>query len=224
MTAQVDKMEKHIRAGAAEQVAQINEKADADCKAEKNKILSELMAKADKEFAAASKKIDSKKAIARSTAINSARLEKVSKRADFLDKAVTEVRADLEKVTKDQQKYKALLVELIVQGCMKLLEVDVKVRCRQCDMQLVAACIAAAESKYQQTLLMQSKKQQPIKLTLDNKFLAPPPSGDVVNSCLGGVVLACHNGLITVDNTLDTRLRLVVEQDKPTIRATLYPN
>ena len=44
-----------------------------------------------------------------------------------------------------------------------------------------------------------------------------------MSSCIGGVVLSCNNGLITVDNTLDTRMRLVVEQDKPAIRAALFP-
>jgi len=61
-----------------------------------------------------------------------------------------------------------------------------------------------------------------VSLSIDLKYLPPPPGGGSPVSCLGGVILACHGGLITVDNTLDLRLRLIVEQDKPAIRKALF--
>lgn len=51
-------------------------------------------------------------------------------------------------------------------------------------------------------------------LTVDKAVQLPPaPNGDAsVPSCLGGVVLACQKGAITIDNTIDSRLQLVMEQ------------
>jgi len=61
------------------------------------------------------------------------------------------------------------------------------------------------------------------KLTIDkSNRLAPAPGGQPGASCLGGVVLACQNGNITVDNTIDSRMGLVMEQAKPMIRQLLF--
>ena len=39
----------------------------------------------------------------------------------------------------------------------------------------------------------------------------------------GGVVLCCQDGQITVDNTLETRLKLVLDAEKPALRKQLFP-
>jgi len=54
------------------------------------------------------------------------------------------------------------------------------------------------------------------KLSIDKNNFVPASS-------LGGIILACNDGKITIDNTLDLRLRLVMEQDKPAIRKLLFP-
>merc|ERR1711879_50625 len=41
-------------------------------------------------------------------------------------------------------------------------------------------------------------------------------------SCLGGVKLSCFGGKISIDNTIDLRLQLVMEQAKPAIRVCSF--
>jgi V-type H+-transporting ATPase subunit E len=220
---QMAAMLKFIEDEASKKVAEVNAQATQASQQEKAKILQDMKEKADKEFTAHMKKIETSRAIARSTAVNKARLSKVAERAKFLDKAMEGVEAELVKITSDQRKYKDLLTKLIAQGALKLLEPEVQVRCRAVDQALVESCLLDAEALYLKTLQTQAQKTAPLKLTLDKKMLPPAPGPNVVNSCIGGVVLSCNNGLITVDNTLDTRMRLVVEQDKPAIRAALFP-
>ena len=87
------------------------------------------------------------------------------------------------------------------------------VRCRACDDALVQSCLAAASAEYQQVIMQQAKTQKKITLTLDKAVKLPPaPDASSHESCLGGVVLTCQNGTITIDNTIDARLNLVLEQ------------
>jgi V-type H+-transporting ATPase subunit E len=221
---QVNAMVKQIRDDAKKKCDEITAQAQQTYEVEKSKLMNELGDKARKDHAGNMKKIETQRAISRSTQINKARLKKVAERAAHLDKAVDSVKVQMVALSKDKNKYKDLLAKLVVQGCLKLLEPAVQVRCRDCDRQLVESCLAQAATLYATVVAKEAGKQLQVKLTMDSKSLPPPPSDKVTNSCLGGVTLVCHGGLITVDNTLDARLRLVVDQDKPTLRATLFPN
>ena len=212
-----------IQGEAKAKVAELETQAQQAYAIEKQKVLEEMRMKANKEHQAAMKKIETQRAIARSTSINKARLQKVAERSKYLDQTVKSVEGELSKLTANPAKYKELLTKLIAQGCLKLLEPEVSVRCRAVDKNIVESCLNDAESLYLKTLQKEAGVTKPFKLTVDPVSLNPPPSANVVNSCLGGVILVCHGGLITVDNTLDTRLKLVVEQDKPSIRKALFP-
>merc|ERR1712060_66980 len=102
-------------------------------------------------------------------------------------------------------------------GLLMLLEDEVVVRCREADKAVVKACLQAASTEYSQVIKTQTGADKKCNLVIAEKdFLAG-------SSCLGGVVLACQNGKITIDNTIDLRLKLVMEQDKPAIRRLLFP-
>lgn len=216
-------MVKFIQDEAKLKVQEVEASAQQQYKQEKSKILQEMNEKANKEFTTTMKKIETQRAIQRSTSINKARLSKVAERAKFLDKTCDGVSTELVKLTQDQRKYKDLLTKLIAQGCLKLLEPTVEVRCRAVDKALVETCLNDAEALYLKTLQKEAQKSVPLKLSISSKQLPPGPGPNTVTSCMGGVVLVCNKGLITVDNTLDTRLRLVIEQDKPSIRKALFP-
>jgi len=221
---QVSAMVKMVRDEAATKCAEISAQAQQTYEVEKAKLQAEMSDKARKEHAVALKKIETSRAIARSTQINKSRLRKVTERAAYLDKAVGQVEQQLVALTKDTKKYKELLAKLIVQGCLKLLEPEVAVRCRACDKALVEGTLQQAQSLYASVTASEAGRQLTVKLTIHAKPLPPPPAANVTSSCLGGVALVCHNGLIVVDNSLDARLKLLVDQDKPTLRATLFPN
>jgi V-type H+-transporting ATPase subunit E len=181
-----------------------------------------MKAKVRREFQAKEKKIESQRAISRSRVVNESRLLKVAERGKYLDQVTTDVKNKLLTVVKDQRQYSALLTDLIVQGALTLLEPEIKVRCRQVDAKVVNSVLPAAQAEFSRVVKAQSGVDKTVSLSVDTKSLPPAPGSGSPSSCLGGVVLACHGGLITVDNTLDLRLRLIVEQDKPAIRRQLF--
>merc|ERR1712032_1730070 len=103
-------------------------------------------------------------------------------------------------------------------------ESDVKVRCRECDVNLVEGCLFQAQDKFTEQIKNETGSERKCSLSIDKtQYLNPPPKdGSDGPSCLGGVVLTCQNGSICIDNTIDLRLQLVMEQDKPAIRRMLF--
>merc|ERR1712232_67026 len=114
-------------------------------------------------------------------------------------------------------KNKAFVTKLITQGLLMFLESEVSIRCKESDAKLVQDCLADAAKEYAQVIKKDTGADKSVKLTLDKSTYLPA-------ECLGGVVLSCGDGKITIDNTIDLRLKLVMEQDKPAIRAQLFNN
>mmetsp|Transcript_119100 Transcript_119100/g.344495 ORF Transcript_119100/g.344495 Transcript_119100/m.344495 type:complete len:109 (+) Transcript_119100:2-328(+) len=105
-----------------------------------------------------------------------------------------------------------------------LLEDSVTVRCREADLALVKGCLAGAQAEYSELIKSETGANKKCTLVIDNEFLPPAPvAGKDGPSCLGGVLLHCQSGKISIDNTVDVRLRLVMEQAKPAIRSLLFP-
>merc|ERR1712224_1081969 len=101
-------------------------------------------------------------------------------------------------------------------GALMLLEPQVEVRCRDGDVKLVESCLSTASSEYAKAIKAQTGATKECKFIISKTQFIP-------NSNLGGVILACFDGRITVKNTIDDRLKLVLEQDKPAIRQLLFP-
>merc|ERR1711953_1415424 len=169
------------------------------------------------------KKIDTQNAIDRSSAINKSRLEKIKSRQEMIGKIAEDTKVFLQKELTSEAKSKEFVTKLIVQGLLMLLEDKVEVRCRAVDDTLVQGCLTAAAAQYSKVIKDETGAEKTVKVSLDTTTKLPPaPSGAHGPSCLGGVVLACSKGDITIDNTIDARLALVLEQAKPTIRALLF--
>jgi len=117
---------------------------------------------------------------------------------------------------KNANQNKSLITELIVQGLLMLLESEVVVRCRECDVQTVEGCLQPAIDMYQKSIKNETGATKTCKLNIDKAQYLDPKG-------LGGVILSCQDGKITIDNTVDLRLSLVMEQDKPAIRKMLFP-
>jgi vacuolar-type H+-ATPase subunit E/Vma4 len=139
----------------------------------------------------------------------------VEARQACIDKLGSEVGSKLGEVSKAEGKYKQICIDLIVQGCLKLMEDDVTVKCRAADARVVSSCFAEAQNNYAKAVARATNVTPKLRLSLDKEVLGA--------DCLGGVVLHCQNGAITVDNTLDTRLKLCMENDKPALRSMMFP-
>lgn len=115
---------------------------------------------------------------------------------------------------KSDAEMSAFLTKLIVQGLLMLVEDEVTIRCRAADDKVVQGILKAASDEYAKIIQKETGANKSSRLTVDSEKL---PAGS-----LGGIVLKCQGGSITVDNTIDSRLELVMEQAKPKIRKLLF--
>lgn len=219
--AQITQMENFILKEAEDKSQEIESKGLEEFGIEKFRIVTSQKEKIRQEYARKAKQVETQCAIARSLAINKSRLEKIKARQDVLNK----IQDDAKKQLTAQGQDKAFVTKLIVQGALMLLEENVSVRCRQCDEAMVQSCLQPASDEFAKVIKAETGATRTAKFTIDksNPLAPPPQAGSDAKSCSGGVVLSCQNGSIVIDNTVDIRLRLAIEQDKPALRQLLFP-
>jgi V-type H+-transporting ATPase subunit E len=214
---QIQQMVNFILNEAKDKSEEIDAKAMEDFNIEKLKLIQQMKDKVRKEYTLKAKKIETQRAIARSTAINKSRLRTIEERNTLLMQSVDMVKKSLSEVVKKTDQYKKILTDLIVQGAIMLLEPEVSVLCRKEDVAIVKSVLEDAQKKYSSEIKTQTNgASKSVKLSIEE---SRPLVGKI-----GGVVLQTQGGAIRVDNTLDTRLDLLVEKDKPTIRKILFPS
>ena len=95
---------------------------------EKLKLVQSMKEKSTADMQKALKKVETKKAIERSTAINKARLAKIGARQQCIERMQGEVAVKLGEASKSDVKYKQILIDLIVQGAISLMEEEVSLQ------------------------------------------------------------------------------------------------
>jgi len=220
---QITQMTYFMISEAKEKAVELTKKGEEEQAIEKQKHVQagkdKILADIDKR----KKEHITKLAIEKSTAINHQRLQKIKQRQEVLVKISDEAKVSLTKALADKTKCKDFHTHLIVQGLLMLLENEVTVRCRQSDLALVKSCLEPAAKKYKDLVKQKSGADKSCNLTVDENNYLPSEVGDKEGKkCLGGIALACFGGKITIDNTIDARLKLVMEQDKPEIRKRLF--
>lgn len=136
------------------------------------------------EFSKKRKATETQRAIARSTAINRASLQKIEARQQYLTQLNSQCGVELKNFARQKDKYSNLLVDLIVQGCLKLMEDTVSVRCRKEDERVVKGVLDAAASKYASTIKRQTGVEKSVSLSVDT-------AGNLPANSAGGVQLLC---------------------------------
>ena len=214
---QIQQMVNFILNEAKDKAEEIDAKAMEDFNIEKLKIIQQMKDKVRKDYALKAKKIETQRAIQRSTSINKSRLRTIEERNTLLMQTVDLVKQSLSETVKKTDQYKKILTDLIVQGALMLLEPEMTVLCRKEDLAAVKSVLEEAQQKYTAEIKAQANG------AVKNVRFVVDESKPLVGK-LGGVVVQTQSGAIRVDNTLDTRLDLVVEKDKPTIRRILFPS
>mmetsp|Transcript_4362 Transcript_4362/g.10674 ORF Transcript_4362/g.10674 Transcript_4362/m.10674 type:complete len:223 (+) Transcript_4362:94-762(+) len=212
---QIQQMVNFILNEAKDKAEEIDAKTLEEFNVEKLKYVQGQKEKIRGELLEKKKKQESAIAIARSAAINRSRMQAVEARQNSMIQLKQECEANLAAVSKDRNRYSALCSDLIVQGCLKLMEDQVTVKCRKEDEQAIKASLDSASRKYSEIIKKETGVAKAVRLDLSNAYL---PS-----SCGGGVVLTCMGNSISIDNTLFTRLSLVVDNDLPALRKMLFP-
>merc|ERR1712217_555599 len=208
---QITQMISFILAEAKDKANDIDKKGEEEFSIEVHRLITEQKEKTRGNYEKKTKQIETQYAIAKSMAINKQRLEKIKARQEVMVKLAEEVRAKLTNASSD----KAFITKLIVQGLLMLLEEDVVVKCRAADKSMVQGILSGAAAEYAKLIKDQTGADKKCNLTID--------SAPLDASSLGGVVLGNKDGKITIDNTIDLRVKLVMEQDKPAIHKLLFP-
>lgn len=223
---QIHQMVNFILNEARDKAQEIEAKAIEDFNIEKLKLVQQMKNKVRQEYQQKAKQMETQRAIARSTAINKARLKKIGARNVAVEKTVSAAGEQLAKTSSNASQYKALCVDLITEGLLRLLEEKVYVRCRREDEQVIRDCLPLASKKYSSIISKEANASREVKVTIDaENYLSPGPSSQNpgAEACLGGVVITTANRKIVIDNTLDARLQCVVKDCLPAIRQLLFP-
>jgi len=217
---QIKQMISFIANEAQEKAKEIQKKGEEEFSIEVHRLITEQKEKIRQGYEKKVKQIETKYAIAKSMAINKQRLEKIKARQEVMQGIAGEARTKLQ----TQGGSPDFITKLIVQGLLMLLEKEVQIRCRKEDKAKVEGCLKNASKEYNDIIKKETGKDMNVNLKIDETTpITASPGGAQGVACIGGVVLVCHHGKITIDNTIDSRLNLVMEQAKPNIRELLFP-
>merc|ERR1712048_1334410 len=212
---QITQMISFILSEAKDKQDDILKKGEEEFQIEVHRVVTEQKDKIRQTYEKKVKQIETKYAIEKSMAINKQRLEKIKARQEVMGKIHGDVKKALVDQMKSEANVKPFVTKLIVQGLLMLLEAEVEIRCKESDVKMVEAVLSDAAAQYSKVIQAETKASKTCKLTVNKKEFLP-------SSLVGGVVLACQGDKIKIDNTIDLRLKLVMEQDKPAIRQQLF--
>jgi V-type H+-transporting ATPase subunit E len=217
-TDQIRQMVNFILQEAHEKANEIRVKTEHDFNLEKQTLVHEAKLNIQDEFTKKEKDREVQQRIARSAEIGECRVKKMKIRDDLLQKLVADAGAKCAVVARGQN-YPQLLQKLIVQGLIKIEEMEVTVFCRNEDISTIEKILDAAVQEYVEIMKRESG------VTLEPKVVMNENRNrDLTANSYGGIVLTALNGKIVCDNTMASRLNLVYEELLPSIRAILFPD
>lgn len=214
---QIRQMVNFILQEAHEKANEIRVKTEHDFNLEKQTLVHEAKLNIQAEFAKKEKDREIQERIARSSEIGECNVNKMKMRDELLQQLLAEGANKLAVMARGQN-YPHLLQKLIVQGLIKIEEMDVTVYCREEDKEVIGGILSDAISEYVEIM----ERESGIKLS-PNVVMNEDDSKNLPESTHGGVVLTAVNGKIVCDNTMSARLELVYEELLPSIRAILFP-
>ncbi|BFZ25194.1 hypothetical protein BsWGS_28233 [Bradybaena similaris] len=199
---------------ASEKVEEIDAKAEEEFNLEKGRLVQTARSKIIDYYDKKIKQVELQKKIQQSNLLNNSRLQILKRKEELLRELLEDARKIAAQVpAQDPQKYRETLLKLALQGLVQLLETKVTIRVVQRDIPLIQSLIPELMDKYKEIT-----KGKEVKITIDEETYLNP-------DLIGGCVLLCHGDKITVDNTLDERLKLISNKMQPHIRESLFgPN
>ncbi|KAG6873719.1 hypothetical protein C0995_012183 [Termitomyces sp. Mi166 len=204
---QMNKMVAFIKQEALEKAREIRVKADEEFAIEKAKLVKQEQQAIDAQYEKKRKGAEVAQRIAQSTLTNKSRLKLLHRREEHLQDLFSTSRAAVVKLAKDEGRYVQFLQGVIVQGFLQILEPSVTVYARVQDVELVKQAAANAQKSYTE---------------ISGRNIEYEVEGSLSDDAAGGVKLISGSRRITLDNTLDERLRLLEDRMLPEIRKDLF--
>lgn len=206
---QIKQMMAFIDQEASEKAEEIDAKAEEEFNIEKGRLVQQQRVKIMEYYERKQKQIELQKKIQTSNLLNNARLKVLKSREDHIKLLREDAQKKLVVLTQDPKQYRDLLEGLIVQGLYQMIEDNLVIRCRQKDVKLVEDAIKPAVVSFK------NATKRDVKVTMDtNNYLSADSAG--------GVELLTPNGKIKVENTLESRLELIIEQMEPELKEMLF--
>lgn len=209
VSAELKKMVSFIHQEALEKAREIQIKADEEFNIEKSKLVRQETQIIDAAYERKFKQAELAQQIARSNVTNKTRLRILAAQQDLLDSIFDQARQKLNDVANEEHKYSEILKNLILEGLYSLNEKNIKIQAREKDYGLVRKAIPEAEKAYKDAL------GDEVRVEIDEGNPLPADSA-------GGVIAFGFHGKISVDDTLEERLRLMEAEALPAVRVTLF--
>ncbi|EJD07916.1 vacuolar H+ ATPase E1 [Fomitiporia mediterranea MF3/22] len=206
VASEMNKMVSFIRQEALEKGREIRVKADEEFAIEKAKLVKQAQQAIDAQFEKRRKQAEVAQKIAQSTQLNKSRLRLLQRREEHLQTLFEKAREELLELSQDEGRYAQLLEGIILQGLLQLMDTEVLVIARPKDEQLVQKAAEGAKEQYR------SISGRDVSITVVT---------ELSDNIAGGIKLQ-SGGRISLDNTLDERLRLLESRMLPEIRFELF--
>ncbi|KAJ6567735.1 ATPase, V1/A1 complex, subunit E [Mycena vulgaris] len=207
---EMNKMVAFIKQEAMEKAREIRVKADEEFAIEKAKLVKQEQQAIDAQYEKKRKGAEVAQKIAQSTLTNKSRLKLLHRREEHLQALFAASRSGVATLAKDAARYEPFLAGVIAQALLQVLEPRVTVHARARDLAVAKQAAASATETY---------------LALSGREVEVEVEGSLSDDGAGGVKLVSGSRRITLDNTLDERLRLLEDRMLPEIRMDLFgPN
>ncbi|KAJ3709959.1 ATPase, V1/A1 complex, subunit E [Lentinula raphanica] len=208
---ELNKMVAFIKQEALEKAREIKVKADEEFAIEKAKLVKQEQLAIDAQYEKKLKGAEVSQKIAQSTLTNKSRLRLLHRREEHLQDLFSTCRSQVATLSSsNSDAYSEFLVGVLSQGFLYLMEPSVVVHCRKSDVDVVNEAASQAAGRYKET---------------SGRSVNVEVKGTLSDDIAGGVKLVSGSGRITLDNTLDERLRLLEDRMLPEIRKDLFgPN
>lgn len=187
-----------------------------ELKAMKEKIMLEERKKIDQNYNRKYNDEFTKKKIEVSTAKNKANLDKMNIKNELVQKTVDETLEKIKVFAKiENNSYKKLIKELILECMVKLLEKECYIKARKGDINYIQTILKECENEYAKIMKKETQREYECKLNiLDDEFIEDE---------YGGVILMNKDKKIIINNGLKDRLMLTKEKHLPEIKKMLFP-
>lgn len=199
---------------ASEKVEEIDSKAEEEFNLEKGRLVQTARAKIIDYYDKKIKQVELQKKIQQSNLLNNSRLQILKRKEELVNELLEDAKKIAAQVPgQDPQKYRETMLKLTLQGLVQLLEPKVRLQVMQRDLQLMQGLLPDIQEKYKQITHGRESK-----MIVDEQNFLPA-------DLIGGVLLLTHSDKITINNTLNERLKLVSMKMQPQVREMLFgPN
>ena len=166
----------YIQQETEKKVNIIKKEANKDADLEKALIINPEKEKIAKRMEKELENYKTQMKIAQSQKMNSLRLEKLKVKIDCVNSVFDEAREKLiQKIKGDQEEYKKVLKNLLIQGYIKLFEENVNVICKKEDYNIVCGLVEPAKNEFMEKIKKEAKKGTSLTMnvTVDSKYFLP---------------------------------------------------